>query len=159
MIRKITNPHYLGVIAPMILSFYKRVKDTSGMYDGIRYETLFAYLTKFVQMGRGTPEDKAEVWVAYNEDETPVGFAAWHVMDLPHIGKVFCPILYNDTKTQGYIKELYEEFIQFGRRHRSPIYQYTAVNKKVGDYFQKVLAKLGVESKETGGIEYIGRES
>ena len=128
------------------------------MYDGIRYETLFAYLTRLVQMGQGKPEDKAEVWVAYNEENFPVGFAAWHVMDLPHIGKVFCPCLFNDTRNQTYIKELYEEFIQFGRRHRAPLYQYYAVNEKVGEYFRRILDKLGVEAKPTGGIEYIGRE-
>lgn len=154
MIQKITNPNYVGVIAPLIMRFHKRVKESSGMYDGIRYETLFSYLTKLVQMGG----DRAEVWVAYNEENHPVGFSAWHVMDLPHIGKVFCPCLFNDTRNQTYIKELYEEFIQFGRRHRCPLYQYYAVNEKVGEYFRRILRKLGVNSKQTGGIEYIGRE-
>ena len=158
MIQKITNPNYLGVIAPLVIRFHKRVKESTGLYEGVRYETLFAYLTKLVQMGRGVPEDVAEVWVAYNEDNTPIGFAAWHVMDLPHIGKVSCPCLFNDTRNQQAIRELYAEFIQFGRRHRATLYQYHAVNEKVGEYFKGILDKLGVEVRDTGAREYIGRE-
>jgi len=158
MIQKITNPNYLGIIAPLIMRFHKRVKESSGLYEGIRYETLFAYLTKLIQMGYGKPEDRAEVWIAYNEDNIPVGFAAWHVMDLPHIGTVFCPCLFNDTRNQQAIKELYTEFIQFGRRHRATLYRYHAVNEKVGEYFKGILDKLGVDTKETGAREYIGRE-
>lgn len=158
MIQKITNPNYLGIIAPLVMRFHKRVKESSGLYEGIRYETLFTYLTKLVQMGHGKPEDNAEVWVAHNDENHPVGFAAWHVMDLPHIGKVFCPCLFNDTRNQKAIRELYEEFIQFGRRHRCTLYQYFAVNEKVGNYFANILEKKGVVVKETGAREYIGRE-
>jgi len=158
MIQKITNPNYLGIIAPLVMRFHKRVKDSSGMYDGIRYETFFSYLTRLVQIGRGVPEDRAEVWVAYDEDNMPVGFAAWNVMDLPHIGTVFCSCMFNDTRNQNAIKELYSEFIQFGRKHRASLYQYHAVNEKVGDYFKGILDKLGVEVTETGAREYVGRE-
>jgi hypothetical protein len=158
MIQKITSPNYLGVIAPLIMKFYNRIKETSGLYEGVTYESLFVYLTRLIQFGRnGTGEDRSEVWVAY-EDETPIGFAAWHLMDIPHIGKVFCPCLYNDTRNQKAIKELYGEFIQFGRKHRAPIYEFYAVNEKVGEYFKNVLGKLGVEANDTGAREYIGRE-
>lgn len=158
MIQKITNPNYLGVIAPLVMRFHKRVKESSGIYDGIRYETLFSYLVQVVQTGKGTPEDMMEVWVAYNEEDFPVGFACWNVRGLPHIGKVFCSMLFNDTRNQTYIKELYEEFIQFGRRHRCPLYSYWSSNRKVGDYFRNILDKMGVEMTETGAIEYVGRE-
>jgi len=157
-IQKITNPVYLGVIAPLIQKFYNRVKESSGLYEGVTYESLYTYLARLIQFGKGKTEDMSEVWVAYDEDESPVGFSAWQVMDIPHVGKVFCPILYNDTRNQAAIKELYEEFKQFGRRHRAPLYQYYAVNEKTGNYFSGVAGKMGVEFKETGLREYIGRE-
>jgi len=123
------------------------------MYEGITYESLYTYITRVVQMGG----DKAEFWVAYDEDK-PVGFATWRVMDLPHIGKVFCDCLYNDVRNQKAIKGLYDEFINFGRRHRCPLYEFSAVNEKVGEYFRNVLDKLGIDAKNSGAKSYIGRE-
>ncbi len=157
MIQKITNPNYLGIIAPLVMRFYKRVTDSSGIYEGITYETLFTYLTRLSQFGKGDP-DRSEVWVAYNDDNKPVGFAAWHLMDLPYVGTVFCPCLFNDTRNQKSIKELYNEFIQFGRRHRAPLYKYHALNDKVANHFAFILDKLGVEVKDTGAKEFIGKE-
>ena len=101
--------------------------------------------------------DKAEFWVAYDEDK-PVGFSTWRVMDLPHIGKVFCDCLYNDVRNQKAIKGLYDEFINFGRKHRCPVYEFSAVNENVGEYFRKVLDKLGVDAKDSGAKNYIGRK-
>ncbi|MFX0194554.1 MAG: hypothetical protein ACFFCW_00405 [Candidatus Hodarchaeota archaeon] len=149
---KITNPLYVGRIAPLILKFYNRVKETSGMYEGITYETIYAYLARTAQYGG----ELAEVWVAYDGD-TPVGFACWKVMDLPHIGKVYCDCLYNDVRNQKAIKGLYEEFINFGKRHRAPLYQFDALNEKVGEHFVRVADKLGVDFKDSGAKNYIGR--
>jgi hypothetical protein len=154
---KVTNPLAVGQIAPLIMKFYNRVKESSGLYDGITYESLYTYLARLIQFGKAYPEDKAEVWVAM-DGTTPVGFAAWHVMDLPYIGTVFCPCLYNDTRNQKAIKELYDEFVNFGKRHRALIYRYHAVNDKVGEYFKSVLEKLDIDVKDTGAREYVGRK-
>lgn len=152
-IQKITNPLYVGEIAELIMKFYNRVKDSSGMYDGITYESLYVYITRVVQMG----SDKAEFWVAYDNDK-PAGFALWRVMDLPYVGTVFCEGMYNDVRNQKAIKELYDEFFNFGRKHRTPLYQYYAVNEKVGEYFKTVGEKMGVKFKDSGAKTYVGRE-
>jgi len=151
--RKVTNPLAIGQIAPLVQKFYNRVKETSGMYEGITYESLYTYFTRVIQFGG----DRAEFWVAMDGD-TPVGFATWRVMDLPHIGKVFCDCLYNDVRNQKAIKGLYDEFIEFGKRHRALIYEFNAVNDKVGEYFKGVLDKLGVEAQDSGAKNYIGRK-
>ena len=152
-IQKITNPLYVGEIAPLILRFYNRVKDSSGLYQGITYESIYAYICKVAQFGK----DRAEFWIAFDGD-TPVGFAVWRVMDLPHIGKVYCDCLYNDTRNQKAIKGLYTEFVEFGIRHRAPLYQFNALNDRVGKHFQHILGKLGVECNDSGAKEFIGRK-
>lgn len=153
MIHRITNPLAIGGIAPLVQKFYARVKESSGMYQGITYESLYTYYTRIIQFGG----DRAEFWIAMDND-VPVGFATWRVMDLPHIGKVFCDCLYNDTRNQKAIKELYDEFIEFGKRHRALIYEFNAVNEKVGEYFCHVLDKLGIDAKDSGAKNYIGRK-
>lgn len=159
MIKKITNPNYLGVIAPLIMRFHKRVKESSGNYGGIAYESIYSKLSMMVQFGNVVNgEDRSEVWVAYDNENRPVGFAAWHVMDLPHIGSVFCPCMFNDVRNQKAIKELYEEFKQFGRRHRATIYRFWAANDKVGSWFKNIGKNIGIEFEDTGAREFIGRE-
>ena len=144
-IHKVTNPLAVGELAPLVQKFYNRVKETTGLYQGITYESLYTYLARVVQFGG----DKAEFWVALDGD-MPVGFATWRVMDLPYIGSVFCDCLYNDTRNQKAIKELYDQFIEFGKKHRCLLYRFDAVNEKLGEYFVNVLSKLGVEAKDSG---------
>jgi len=151
-VAKITNPLAIGQIAPLIKKFVDRVKETSGMYDGITYESIYAYAVQVVQYG-GTG---AEFWVAIDGD-TPVGFSIWKVMGFPHVGKVYCDVLYNDVRNQKAISGLYKEFIEFGKRQRALIYQFDAINEKVGKHFQHVLGKLGVECVDSGAKNYIGR--
>ena len=152
-IHKITNPLAIGQIAPLVQKFYSRVKEASGMYDSITYESLYTYFTRVIQFGG----DRAEFWIAMDGD-VPVGFATWRVMDIPYIGTVFCDCLYNDTRNQKAIKGLYSEFIEFGKRNRSLIYKCDAVNDKVGEYFTNVLDKLGIEVKDSGAKSLIGRK-
>ena len=150
---KITNPLAIGQVAPLIIKFAQRVQETSGLFNGIVYESIYAYAARVAQFGG----DKAEFWVALDGDK-PVGFAIWRVMDLPHIGKVYCDALYNDTRNQKAISGLYSEFIEFGKRHRALIYQFDAINEKVGEHFKHVLSKLGVECVDSGAKNYIGRK-
>ena len=152
-VHKITNPLAVGQIASLVQKFYNRVKESSGMYDSITYESVYTYFTKVIQFGG----DRAEFWIAMDGD-VPVGFATWRVLDIPHIGAVFCDCLYNDTRNQKAINGLYNEFIEFGKRNRSLIYKFDAVNDKVGEYFRNVLDKLGIEAKDSGAKSFIGRK-
>jgi len=157
-VHKITNPLAVGQIASLVQKFYNRVKESSGMYDSITYETLYSYFTysyftRIIQFGG----DKAEFWIAMDGD-VPVGFSTWRVMDLPYIGTVFCDCLYNDTRNQKAIRGLYDEFINFGKKHRSLYYKFDATNEKVGEYFKGVLEKLGIDAKDSGAKSYIGRK-
>ena len=152
-VQKITNPLYVGEIAELIMKYYHKVNDSSGMYQSMTYESLYSYFTRVVQFGGNI----GELWVAY-DDGKPVGFAVWKVMDLPHVGSVFCDCLYNDVRNQRAIKGLYDEFINFGKKHRAPIYQYAAINEKVAEHFKNVLGKLGIDVTDSGAKNYIGRE-
>lgn len=152
-VQKITNPLYVGEIAELIMKFYKRASETAGLYQGMTYESIYTYLARVVQMG----SDKAELWVSYDEDK-PVGFASWRVMDLPHIGKVYCECMYNDTRNQKSVIGLYEQFVEFGRKHRAPIYQFDAIHEKIGERASHVFSKLGVNFIDSGAKNYIGRE-
>jgi len=152
-IHKITNPLAIGQIAPLILRFYNRCKETSGLYQSITYESLYSALARIVQFGG----DRSEMWVAMDGD-TIVGFATWRIMDFPHLGCVYCDCLYNDVRNQKAIYGLYEQFIEFGKINRAPIYKFDAINEKVGEHFVNVLQKLNIDAKDSGAKHYIGRK-
>ena len=152
-IHKVTNPLAIGQLAPLIEKFHKRAKESSGLYDGITYESIYAYAVRVAQFGGSG----AEFWVAMDKD-IPVGFAIWRVMDFPHVGKVYCDCLYNDVRNQKAIRGLYEEFVNFGKRQRARIYQFDALNEKLGFHFQGIMEKLGVSCVDSGAKNYIGRK-
>jgi len=152
-IHKVTNPLAVGQIAPLIQKFYNRCKETSGLYNSITYESLYSSLARIVQFGG----EGAEMWVSM-EGNAIVGFASWRLMDLPHIGSVYCDCMYNDTRNQKSILPLYEQFIEFGKKHRALIFKFDAINEKVGEHFVGVLQKLGIDAKDSGAKHYIGRK-
>jgi len=152
-IHKVTNPLAVGQIAPLIQKFYNRCKETSALYQSMTYESIYSALARVVQFGGNS----AEFWVAMDGDAI-VGFACWKVMDLPHIGTVYCDCLYNDVRNQKAISGLYQQFIEFGKQHRALIYKFDAINEKVGEHFVGVLQKIGIEAKDSGAKHYIGRK-
>jgi len=149
---KITNPLFLGEMAPLIQSFYDHVKRTSE-YEGISYESIYTYLAYTVQFGG----DINEFWVAFKKNE-PVGFAKWHVCMTPHIGKVYIEFIYSKLKDKIVSVELVKEFLKFGERHNSPWYSFDAANKHVAKRLTQIAEECGVETKETGITNFIGRK-
>jgi hypothetical protein len=153
-VMKLTNPLYIGEIAPLILSFYNKVKKTSE-YEGISYETLHAYLVQAIQFGG----DFNEVWVALDDKDVPVGFAKWHVCGLPHFGKVYVEFLYSKLKDKIVSVELIKEFVKFGEKNRASWYSFDAVNPNVAKALMRISEEVGVHSKETGIVNFIGRKA
>ena len=150
-VQKITNPLYVGELGSLLLRFYNKVKDASGMYQGITYESFYTYICQIVQFGG----EKREFWIAI--DNEPIGFAAWRVMNLPYVGKVYCDFIYNSIRNQKAAILLCKEFINFGKQHRAPLYGFGAINEVVGRHFVVVGKKLGIEFTNTGIVDFTGR--
>jgi hypothetical protein len=163
-ILKANNPLHAAAIAPLVLSFYNKVKKTSH-YEGVSYESLHYYLTVCMQ-GAGGIHDVVEVWIAYDETDTtnypfgePVGFAKWNVSGAPHFGKVYVELLYSKLKDKVVSVKLIEEFIKFGERHNALLYSFDAVNPAVAKRLMAISEEVGIHSKETGIVNFIGRKA
>jgi hypothetical protein len=152
-VHKITNPLAVGHIAPLVQKFYNRCKETSGLYQSMTYESIYSAFTRIVQFGG----EMAELWVSMDGDQI-VGFASWKVMDLPHIGTVYCETMYNDTRNQKSVIKLYEHFIEFGKKHRALIYKFDAINDKVAERATHVFDKLEYNFIDSGAKHFIGRK-
>jgi len=148
---KITNPLYVGEIAPLILKFYNRVNTGTG-YQGITYESLYASFALIVQHGG----DASELWVVLDGDE-PVAFSTWRVLGLPHIGKTYCDFMFNSIRNRKAVVELCKQWIEFGKKHRSSLFAFDAINEKVAEHLVSVGKQLGVEFVNTGVTNFIGR--
>ena len=147
-LQRITNPLYLGNIAPSILKFVEKVKPV-----GITYETLYSYLAASIQLGDG----RSEFWVAFNEGE-PVAFAHWLVLPLPHIGKVCCDLIMSWNRKREPVEHLLDKFLEFGVKNRSPLYEGYFANESIFRVFRKAMHKKGVSVEKTETINAIGRK-
>lgn len=145
---KISNPNWMGILAPQINTFCEKVASPT-----ITYETLYTYFLKIVQFGG----DNAEFWVVFKDDE-PMAFASWHVPDLPHRGMVFCDFVYSWNRMREPASMLLDEFIEFGKRKHAPIYKGTAVNEAVYRVFRKAASKRGYNLEVTPLVDFIGRK-
>jgi hypothetical protein len=150
---KLTNPLYIGEIAPLIQAFYDHVKRTSK-YEGISYESLYTYLVQAIQFGG----EISEVWVAIDDENKPIAFAKWHVCGPPHYGKVYVEFLYSKVKDKKVSVELIKEFVKFGEKHRAPYYSYDAVNPAVAKRLMAISEEVGVPCHETGVVNFVGRK-
>jgi hypothetical protein len=146
-ILKITNPLYLGNITPNILKFVEKVKPI-----GITYETLYSYFANSIQFGG----DKSEFWVAI-DDDTPVAFAHWLVMSLPHVGKVCCDYMMSWNRKREPVENLLDKFIEFGRKNRSPLYEGYLANEAIFRVFRKAMNAKGIKIEKTEILNCIGR--
>ena len=144
---RITNPLYLGNIAPNIVTFIEKTKPT-----GITYETLYTYLGNSIQFG----QDKSEFWVAF-DGENPIAFAHWLAMPLPHIGKVCCDLIMSWNRKREPVEHLIDKFIEFGKRHNSPLYEAYFVNEPIFRVFRKAAHKKGIMLEKTDIINAVGR--
>ena len=153
-LQKVTSPTWLLTIAPKIKDYSVYLKS-----HHISYEALCSYLAMSIQSGRRENDqpDMSEFWVVFTEGK-PRAFAHWMVRPLPHIGKVYMDGIYSWAKTPKVVEMLVEEFIEFGKRHRCPIYEADCINEKVFEIFQKYAGEQGYDFVNTGCIHSIGRK-
>jgi hypothetical protein len=147
-LQKITNPLYLGNIAPNILKFIEKVQPV-----GITYETLYSYFASSIQFGG----DRSEFWVAF-DDDNPVAFAHWLVMPLPHVGKVCCDFIMSWNRMREPVEHLLDRFLEFGVENRSPLYEGYLANEAIFRVFRKAMHKKGVMVEKTEIMNCIGRK-
>jgi hypothetical protein len=90
-----------------------------------------------------------ELWVAIDNDE-PVGFAHWHVKDIPHVGTVYMDYLFSKSNKRDVARALVGEFVAFGERHNSPWYMYDVMNHspKLMKHITKLAEEQGFEVAE-----------
>ena len=138
---KVTNPIWLGEIAPRIKDFLDRIVKMRGY----TYETLYTYLSNTVQFGG----DRAEVWVVMDTGK-PVAFASWYVKPLPWSGAVHFDTIYKWGGGQDVVKILIDEFIKFGQRNKAPVFTAGSYNKAVIKLLERCSEKLGYSCVDTG---------
>jgi hypothetical protein len=147
---KITNPLWLGQIGPKIDSFVKKINVA-----GITYESLYSYFAQSIQHGG----EMSEFWCVFDEEQRqPVAFAHWLVRGLPHIGKVYCDFVYSWTKQREPASLLIDKFIDFGKKHRSPIYEGDAINEITFRLFRKTAHDKGYGLEKSGHVNFVGRK-
>lgn len=148
---KLTNPLYIGTIAPMIDDFYKKALSQSAK-KGISYESLYSYLINVVQ----NAGNLAEVWVGVKDNE-PVAFASWNVLGWPFFGTVYCSCIYNKSKDREITIKLTEQFIQFAKEKKAPYIVFEVHNDVTGRFFTKLLKEMDIVIEPTGITQFIGR--
>lgn len=150
---KITNPFYLGTVAPFISDFLKKVP-----IPGVTYESLYTYFANTVQHGAASMDanvrNKAEFWVVF-EDDAPIAFAHWFVKGLPTIGMVHCDFIYSWQRKKDPANLLLDEFKRFGEDHRAQIWEADATNKAVYEVLKRACESRGMVVTETGQINFV----
>lgn len=144
---KITNVHWLGVVAPFIKSFLDKVE-----IPGIHYETLYTYLANIVQNGhlasqRGT-RDTSEFWCVF-EDGKVVAFASWHITMVPVVGCVYCDFVHSWQTKKIPVQMLADEFVRFGKDMRAKYWKGDAINDRVYEVLKNCLEKNGLSVNKT----------
>lgn len=144
---KISNPNWLGMLAPQIKIFCEKLNLPT-----ITYETLYTYFLRTIQHGG----DNVEFWVVLKDSE-PIAFAHWFVNGLPHRGAVSCDYIHSWNRMREPIQLLIEKFIAFGKENHAPIYTGTATSEAVFRVFRKAGAKQGLKLEKTSLIDFMGR--
>ena len=150
---KITNPNWLKLIAPRINDYAKYLKKLH-----IKYENLLSAFEVSIQNAhlQNTLEyDLAEFWVVLYEDK-PTAFAHWYRKSLPHIGKVQMDAIYSWSKSPNAVSMLIDQFIEFGKQHRSTIYEADCLDEKLYRLFRKYANEKGIDWQDTGLVHCIG---
>ncbi len=140
---KITNPIWLGDIAPKINDYAEKIK-----IHGIDYISIMSYLRQVVQFGG----KNAELWVVMDAGN-PVAFANWSVRPLPYVSTAMLENIYKWVKNNEPAELFMKEFINFGLTHRCQTF-YGRCNNK---YIKKLLEKYtnGYTLIDTGAIECV----
>jgi len=150
---KITNPNWLTVIAPRINDYAKYLKKIH-----IKYENLISAFEVSIQnahLQHSLEYDLAEFYVVMNEG-SPKAFAHWYRKSLPHIGKVQLDAIHSWSKSSRAVSMLIDQFIEFGKQHRSTIYEADCLDEKLFRLFRKYADEKGIDWQNTGLIHCIG---
>ncbi len=149
---KITNPLWLGAVAPRVETYVKKLN-----LPGTTYETYYAYYTTIIQYGG----DASELWIAFNEEEPPeaIGYACWFVKGLPFIGTVQLESIHVwDNKYKGAFNLLMGELIEFSKRMRAPILEADCRNEGVVRLFGRACDKFGYDLNRSTKVTCIARK-
>jgi hypothetical protein len=138
---KITNPIWLGEIAPRVKDFIDRIIKMRGY----TYETLYTYLSNTIQFGG----NNAEFWVVMDNGK-PVAFASWYIKPLPWSGAVHFDTIYKWSGGNDVIKALVDEFIAFGQKNKAPVLTAGSYNKAVIKLLERECDKRGYSCSDTG---------
>jgi len=147
---EITNPRWLGYIAPHIHGFYEKTKDK---LPTITYETLYAYF----EQSCSDPRIPSEFWVAKKGDDL-LAFAHWFKVGIPHSGVVFMDFIHSWNRMREPVQMLLDRYIEFGKRQRSTIFKGTAVSESVFRVFRKAASRRGYDLNKTSLIDFLGRK-
>ena len=148
---KINNGAYLPQLAKRVEEFCKRA-HISGIQPG-NLQTYFAQMAQF-------GGDAREFWVVFEDDKfrKPVAFAAWEVLGLPHISKVYCLACNSWTKNTKAVDLLTDEFVRFGNRHNAVWWSADFVGKGNVRLFKSKMEKRGFKMKESDVINCVFRK-
>lgn len=133
---KINNPVWIGKLGDSIHKYVKRVSPV-----GVTHETLYTYFAKLAQFGG----DLAEFWVVLDEEKGPQGFAAWFVMDLPHIGTAMFDHFFSWGQPKTVSSMLLTEFVAFMKRKNCVYLKAIPRNDAMIRYIEKKAADFGFE--------------
>jgi len=137
---KITNPIWLGEVAPKINDFIKHIVKMRGY----TYETLYTYFANTVQFGG----DRGEFWVVLR-DSKPIAFANWYVKPLPWVGAVHIDTIYKWSGGKDVVMLLTDEFLKFSQRHKAPVLTAGSYNKAVIQLLERACKKRGYSCTDT----------
>ena len=142
---KITNPVWLGEVAPKINDYTDKVK-----VQGIDYVSMFQYFRNVVQFGG----DMAEFWVVMDGGK-PVAFSSWSVRQLPYVASALMENAYKWVRDHKPVELLTEEFFNFALKHRCTTYYARCNNKYIAKLLDNISQKNKLTFDSTGAIECI----
>jgi len=145
---KITNPVWLGEIAPKINDYAEKLK----IY-GMDYTSMYSYLRNVVQFG----EPAAEFWVVMDKGK-PVAFANWSVRPLPYYASASLDNIYKWVKNIEPIKLLMKEYLTFALGKRCVNYYARCNNKYIAKLLTKYCEQNNHTITDTGAVECVMRK-
>ena len=143
---RITNPMWLGSIAPNIKNLLDRLQ-----IEGTTYETWYAYLVSSVQFGK----DTSELYVIFDNDK-PIAFAHWFVAAFPNVSKTVCDLIYRWDVPPGSVNMLFDKWHEFGVKHRCKFWEITTKSRKVAKRYEELLSGISLTTHDSQGHLIVG---
>ncbi|RKZ04917.1 hypothetical protein DRQ25_16815 [Candidatus Fermentibacteria bacterium] len=129
-ILRITEPRYLGVVAPLVNEYSKKA--------GLQYESLWTFFCNVVQNGR-----RMACFTMVFDEGKAVAFAQYEIEQLPYIGTITLKHIYNSSDTAEPTKLLCAEIANFGLEHRCTQIVSHSPNRKVQNHFATIFKEQG----------------